>query len=278
MQNLRALGRDTGPEAISIRNSWAQVTGAAGVPRRALELFDEMLSIRAARDPGGRPPGYLVGNRAGMLEALGRYPEALAAHQLSVDLARIEHSRMGELHCLLGLASTATKMHDRPAAEKYLAEFTRLAGAGLPSDGLMWDGRVMILAQLDLADGRLNSARQQFDEVLARPSGVAATIGARLGLGEVELASGDATRAADDALIALKAAQSLQGGLPHSNLTGASWLLRGRALAQLGQSAEAHEAFVAAAAHLSATVDSGHPALAQARSLASAGLAARASL
>src|SRR5262249_11727367 len=155
-------------------------------------------------------------------------------------------SRMGELHCLLGLASTATKMHDRPAAERYLAEFTRLAGPSLPADGLMWSGRMMILAQLDLADGRLSSAREQFNEVLARPSGISTEIGARLGLAEVELASGDAARAADDALIALKASQSMQGGLPYSNRTGVSWLLRGRALAQLGQSAEAHEAFVAA--------------------------------
>ena len=65
------VGRDRSPDAISVRNNWAIVSMGAGEPRKALELYDQTLQIVTQKDPGARPPQYLLGNRARALEALG---------------------------------------------------------------------------------------------------------------------------------------------------------------------------------------------------------------
>jgi tetratricopeptide (TPR) repeat protein len=43
MKKYAELGRDGGPDAIAVRNNWAVVFDDAGVPRRALEIYDDLL-------------------------------------------------------------------------------------------------------------------------------------------------------------------------------------------------------------------------------------------
>jgi hypothetical protein len=66
----------------------------------------------------------------------------------------------------------------------------------------------------------------------------------------------------------LSITQAAQGGVPYSDRTGRAWFVLGRVLAQQGDATRALEAFNAALAHLSNTVDDNHPLLIRARQLA----------
>jgi hypothetical protein len=85
---------------------------------------------------------------------------------------------------------------------------------------------------------------------------------------EINLTEGRLAEAEADARQALLLAQSAQGGVPHSNRTGLSWLALGKALAQKNDADGARQAFHAAVDHLSNTVDANHPMLLLARELA----------
>jgi tetratricopeptide (TPR) repeat protein len=80
-------GRAWAPYAVTIRSNWAIVDINAGVPRHALELYDQMLAYMTSNDPGVRLPPYMVHNRARSLELIGRYAEARAAYAQGRDLA-----------------------------------------------------------------------------------------------------------------------------------------------------------------------------------------------
>jgi len=70
-----------------------------------------------------------------------------------------------------------------------------------------------------------------------------------------------------DARKALALAQDAQGGVPHSNRTGLSWLVLGRVLAKKGDTVGSRQALLAAIDHLSNTVDPDHPLLLLAQQL-----------
>src|SRR5262249_26877972 len=74
------LGLEHGEQATSVRNNLAVAYEAAGMPRRALPMYDEIVKTMAARTAGSIHPVYLL-NRAHTLEALGRFPDAFAEYQ-----------------------------------------------------------------------------------------------------------------------------------------------------------------------------------------------------
>src|SRR6185437_8474321 len=84
---------------------------------------------------------------------------------------------------------------------------------------------------------------------------------------ELNLEEGRMADAEADARRALSITQAAQGGVPYSDRTGRAWFVLGRVLAQQGNAAQARDAFNAALAHLSNTVDDNHPLLVRARQL-----------
>jgi hypothetical protein len=103
---------------------------------------------------------------------------------------------------------------------------------------------------------------------VAATSGSKATaVDGEIGKAEALLIAGDTAAAAASARVALGASISLQSGLPYSQRAGRAWLLLGRALQRLGQSAGAQDAIESAVTNLSNTVDEKHPALIEARAL-----------
>jgi cytochrome c-type biogenesis protein CcmH/NrfG len=93
------------------------------------------------------------------------------------------------------------------------------------------------------------------------------TVYGELDLAELELASNNPAAAENDARTALNVATSLQGVAPHSNLSGLSWLMLGRALQSRGDVDNARLAFASAVDNLSNTVDAAHLALIDARKM-----------
>ena len=266
LQKYAEFGRDGGSLALSVRTSWATMHDIAGMPRRSLELYDQISAIMTQRNPGSTPPSYVAGDRALALEELGRYEEARAAYELELRIATRQQDIFRRVHGLWGLASVAQRLHETQTATEYLEQMSAVMTPSIPAGSAPWISRTLVQGRIELAGGRLESARALFTGALERASGTQA-IRARLGKAESELLSGDAAAAADDAQLALKAAMSAQGGFQYSNQTGLAWLMLGSAQRKLGQHGQAYRALDAAVTNLSNTVDERHPALMEARNL-----------
>jgi serine/threonine protein kinase len=262
-----AAGREHSPATIILRSNWAIVNTTAGVPKRALELYDQLLTLTTERDPGARPPAAIVHNRGRALQEIGRLAQARSAFELGRQLSSQAKDDNFQAFCLLGLASVAVQSEDRAGARRYLAEVSELIGSSQSASSPVLMKRAAIQGRVDLADGKLDEARAQFDWALGRNRKNETAISAALGKAEVELAAGDSAAAMTNAHTALDIATSLQGGVPYSNFTGLSWLTLGRALQARGQIAAARKAFELAVTHLSNTVDADHPELVRAREL-----------
>jgi tetratricopeptide (TPR) repeat protein len=258
------VGRDRSPDALVVRSNWALVSGAAGTPKRAVALYDEALAIVEERDPGGSPPAYMIHNRARSLQLVGRFAESQAAFELGEQLAVRQENHELQGYCLLGLAGVAADLHDTTAAATYLQKFALLPGTVTGEEGPLWPAQLLVRGKLHIEDGRFDAALLDFDRALHGSSGPSAFT-ARLGKAEAELLAGNATGATSDAQVALELAASLQGGLPYSNRTGLAWLMLGRALRKSGDPVRAQAAFESATRNLANTVDTGHPALLEAR-------------
>jgi len=265
LQRYIQAGRDKSVHAASLIDLWALMSTGTGAPKRALELYERVLSAFVERDAGSGLRPAVVHNRAHALEAIGRYAEARRAYELANRLGAAVKIPAIQGSSLLGLASVAQQTGDRASAAEYLKAADALLdshGGGGPSMRL-----AVLHGKLAMLDGNLDEARRRYNSVLDRHGKNAPTIGAALGRAEVELLTGDAAAAVVDARAALDLAKSLQGTMPYSNYTGLSWLMLGRALEAQGDRAQAHEALLAAVNNLSNTVDEDHPDLVRARKL-----------
>ncbi len=279
MKKYAELGRDGGPDAIAVRNNWAVVFDDAGMPRRALEIYDETLRAFTERNPDSDPPAYLVGNRARTLERVGRHREAEAAYHLAFELSGKQHNLLGQIYCLLGLAATAQESGDPAASAAYLDRAGTLMDPRAPSENPPRMSRALVLSRLpaqataaliqgrlDIIAGRYGAARIQLGRAVA--DGHPAVVqSATWAIAEMQLRTGDAKGAEENARRTLARSIALQGGLPYSTGTGHSYLKLARALHQLGDVEQARAALASAIEHLSHTVDEEHPLLVQARAL-----------
>ena len=267
LKKYREAGRERSPNALVLINNWAITSSAAGVPMRALALYDQVLNFIAQADQSSRPPQSVINNRALALERIGRYAQARAAYEWGYQLARQAKSPEAQVSSLLGLASVAKQSGDRIAAARYLREIIELLGPAADANSPQLIGHALVSGQLKLADGKAGEARAEFDRVLSRKKKGSTAIAAALGKAEVELLSGDAANAVTNARRALDLATYLQGGVPYSYHAGLSWLMLGRALQALSDIPQARKAFEAAVTHLSNTVDADQPELLRARRL-----------
>jgi tetratricopeptide (TPR) repeat protein len=248
-----------------IRNNMALVSEAAGMPKRALQLYDDTLAALAQRSPDAKPPVYLAVNRSRALEAIGRLREAQQAYESAMQIAVDSQHTIGQMQILVGLAAIAIQLGDMTTAAAYLDRTSEVLGSVKEADKTP---RVALMrGRLALARGDITEARRRFEAVAANTGSKATAVDGELGKAEALLAAGDPAAAKESARVALSAATSLQSGLPYSQRTGRAWLLLGRALRQLHETAEAERAFTSAVMHLSNTVDENQAALVEARAL-----------
>jgi serine/threonine-protein kinase len=268
MQKYAALGRDGTPNAISVRNNWALVSMAAGVPKQALEKFDDILRALAERDPESQPPSYVLTNRARALEQAGRYQEARSLFAAGLEVSRQQNSIDWQLRCLIGLTSTSVALHDGRAAAGYIQEMSvTLQREGIDS-GPTFQAVEVAAGKYALEVGNVDAAGAHFSRAVEQKGGVGATrIAALLGQAEVALLLNNPAEAEGSARTALELSKSAQGESKYSCHTGLSWLMLGRALHARRDTARVESAFEAAIAHLSDTVDPDHPELRRAREL-----------
>lgn len=272
LQKYVEAGRERSPNAIVMLTHWALVSANSGVPKQALALYDRILGVIMTHDPEASPPPQLIFNRARVLESIGRFAQARSGYESALQLARQTGNVSAEGLALAALADMAERFGDRRAAEQYLHELDEKLGSSLPSYGGLMARRTMIQGWLDVASGKLDGARAQFDAAERSVNNKLWTHDVLMSKAETDLLAGDATSAITHARAALDKVISRQGGVPYSSGTGHAWLLLGRALSAGGERASAHEALQLAVTHLSNTVDADHPALVLAHDLLAAEL------
>jgi serine/threonine protein kinase len=263
------VGRDRSPDAISVRNNWAIVSMGAGEPGKALGLFDQTLRIVAQKDPGARPPQYLLANRARALEALGRYAQAREAYALCEPKVPGTATAALDQFCLLGIASVERELGNLAAADEYIAKAAASISPTVPQG---FPARVtlrMMRAKVAISKGQFAAARTELDSVLANARMDALVLSALLIRGELNLEENRLPAALEDARRALTLAQRARGGVPFSSRVGQASLLVARVLARQGAATQAKQAARTAIDNLSQTVDAGHPWLKEAHQLAS---------
>lgn len=241
----------------------------AGEPRKALELFDQTLRSVAQKDPGARPPPYLLANRARALEALGRYEDAREAYSLCEPKVWGAGTAAMDQFCLLGIASVERELGNLAAADRYIANAAESINPTVPQG---FPARItlrMMRAKVAISKGQFAAARTELDSVLAAARMEALVLSALLIRVELNLAQNKLPAALDDAGRALTLAQRARGAVPYSSRVGQASLLIARILARQGNAAQAKQAAQTAVDHLSRTVDAGHPWLQEARQLAS---------
>jgi tetratricopeptide (TPR) repeat protein len=265
LQKLAEVGRDWSPNALVARSNYGYLLESAGAPKRALQTYDEVLSVLAERDPDSDPPVYLLVNRGRSLESIGRFEQARASLERGLKVAEASEFTDAAVLCLTGLSRIAIQLGDVATAEQFLGKATQVVTS--PEQFEKYPTVPLAAGSLALAQGKLDEARQRFEQAATNKHNAAAVIYAKLGKAEVELRAGDPATAERDAQVALDAAKASQAGLPHSQLVGRSWLMLGRALQARGQGAQAHKAFESAVSDLSNTVDNDHPLLREARNL-----------
>jgi tetratricopeptide (TPR) repeat protein len=258
------LGFDHGENATTTRNNLAVAYQTAGVPLRALPIFEENLRIMAERMPTPHPV-FMI-NRAQSLESIGRYTDARAAYQAGLE-ANAHHDRNSQVTFQLGLANTSRRLGDLPAAAKYLDDAAATLGPDESPSSFMSVKLDVARGMLDIANGKPEQAQAEFTRAAASPHGLTTPWDIDLGKAEANLLSGDPNTAAQDARAALDKATALRGDLPWSFRTGLASLLLGRALDKLGDHTQARQAIETAVQNLANTVATDHPELLRAREL-----------
>ncbi|HWM70401.1 MAG TPA: serine/threonine-protein kinase [Steroidobacteraceae bacterium] len=265
LQMYAELGLERGENAMTARNNLAVAYQTAGMPLRALPIFEQNLRITSERGNAAPHPVLLI-NRAQALEFIGRYADARAVYQTGLDTeAGRDHT--SKVTFLIGLANTSRRLGDLTAAGKYLDTAAEVLGPAEPADSFISTKLALARGMLALATGRLDDGQAQFARASISPHGMTTPLDIDLGKAEANLLGGDAAAAAQNAKAALSKATTLQGDLPWSFRTGLASLMLGRALQKLGDHAKAHDAFDTAVKHLSNTVAADHPELVRAREL-----------
>ena len=273
LQLYAEIGLEHGDHATTARNNLAVAYQTAGLPKRALPIFEETLRVMADRGVVAPPPVFTA-NRAQSLEFIGRCAEARAAYQAGLD-SDAGRDRILQVTFLIGLANTARCLGDTAAATKYLATATAVLGPSEPTDPLILMRLGLARGMLDLAIGQLDAAQVEFARAAVTPHGKTTPIDISLGKAEADLLAGNAAASAANSKAALDRAISLQGDMPWSLRTGLASLMLGRAQDAMGDHERALKLFQAAVQHLSNTVDADHPALLRARSLSAPAPTAR---
>lgn len=265
IEQFTRVGRDRSPDAVSVRNNWAIVSLSAGEPRKALAIYDETLAIVAQKDPGSRPPQYLLANRARALEALGRYTEARDAYMSC--LTPTAAPGMKDYFCLLGLASIERELGNLQRADDYIARTAAILSPSVPEDYPPRISLEVMRAKVAISRGQFADARARLDSALERTKADSQAITGRMARAELGLLEGRLPDALADVRTSLVLAQRAQGGVPYSSRFGQASLLLARILVRQGETDQARAAARTAVDHLSRTVDHDHPWLRQAREL-----------
>jgi tetratricopeptide (TPR) repeat protein len=267
---LERTGHVESHDAAVVLNNWGIATIEIGNPLHALRLFDQAVAITRRRSPVGDPDPSSIANLAAALRTLARYPEAAAAYDTQLRMARLDGNAVGEAYALVGGARVATKLGQFDQAQQFLdAAATKTREGQIPAGSPGSLMQKVALGQLWAAQGRAADGTAMLTDAIDSYKKLgcchAAKALALISRAEISLALAHLDPAAADAMSALEIAQGAQGTAPFSNATGSAWLMLGRVRQAQGRFAEARRAYELATKHLVNTLGEQHPDTLRAR-------------
>jgi tetratricopeptide (TPR) repeat protein len=263
LDEMAKMGRSESPGVSFLRNNWGMASFASGDPRRALEQYDEALRLAVQKSVEGKPPPYLLHNRAAALSALARYPEALKAYDVAFEAATDAGNAAVRIGAIAGRANTYALMGDVSRTESELAVVTPEVGKTIPADSSPAMTIGLAQARVDAARGRLPEAITRLTKIVeffdGRQMAVAPLVRVLIFRADVYLQQANESAAIADAQRALEISRALEGDKPYSSLTGQSLLVLARIQESRGQHIAAQAAAKQALPHLTEALGSEHP-------------------
>jgi serine/threonine-protein kinase len=222
----RQLDRLNSASALAILNNWSTSSVAAGDVKQALGVIDEVIRL------GSQQISVLpLVNRASVLLALARYPEAIEQADAALAVTRDAPNKVAEASALLSKTGAYTEMGELDAAEDTLA-LAKNTVAKLPPDATV---RLIIglrESKLALAKNDTRRALDSIEPTIAfftkRQMRIAPLALALLLRADAQQRLGAPQLAKRDAEESLRISQQIQGDRPFSMLTGQSWLTLAR--------------------------------------------------
>lgn len=258
--SLAKIGRGESVATYAIRSRWAAIAADTGDTLRALHDYEQLLKVVAASSLSGKPPAWLLANRASLLMQLARYPEAIANYDEAIALARASGNLQYETVTRASRADVFVSMGQPEIAAREMRELAPLIDKTVAADSTFMHRIMRVRARIDAAEGRTPEALSRYSEVIGK-SNITDAMLARvlaersdlyLKLGQTELALADAQRD-------LEVARKLQRDKPYSAYTGRALAVLARV--QLARAApdDAHASASAATLNLSKTLGDDHP-------------------
>jgi serine/threonine protein kinase len=272
LEKMKQMGRGESPSIFFLRNNWGIASFSAGDTRRALEQYEEALRIATQGSIGGKPPPYLLLNRASALAALARYSEALEAYGVAIESAARAGNNAVRVASLAARANTYAVMGNVDRAERELAVIAPEIGKTVPADSVPAMTILYAVARVDSQRGRHREALVGLTKIIAffdsRGVAVAAIVRALVLRGEVHLQQGNTAAAMADARRALEISRKLQGDKPYSSHTGVALSLVARIRESGGDPGAAKSEAAEAVSHLVETFGADHPQTREAQQFA----------
>ena len=266
-----ALGLgDTVPALGSARDR-AMMYQELGDLAGSIRLYESVRDAWTRADPAAPPSSNIIANLAYALAHAGRFEEALAGYRESEAVARSQGDKVVAYNIRMLIVELEV-MRGRPSeARREFEAAERERDFEPPAGGAAQWARLCAQAYLALAEGRPAAAIEVLKgESLGKASAGAITM--LLVRASAHLLAGDLQAADADARIALENARKLQGSRASSFRTGLALLTLARMGARSGRAAEARQLAREALDQLTPQLDGRHPALEEARHLASSTL------
>jgi eukaryotic-like serine/threonine-protein kinase len=266
LARLAKVGRGESMATYAVRARWARIAAQTGDTQRALDEYEQLLRIVAASSLNGKPPAYLVLSRGSLLAQLARYPEALAALDESIALAKRSNNTLDLMFAGAARADVRVSMHDVTTAARELQDLRPLIAATIAADSTGMERVLRLQARIAAAEGDLPKALATYSELIARPGIQKVTLARALAeRADLYLEQGALDLALADAQRDLQVARELQLDQQYSAHTGRALAVLARCQEARSESAAARASAAEAAINLAKTLGDDHPDTQRAR-------------
>jgi serine/threonine protein kinase/tetratricopeptide (TPR) repeat protein len=272
-----ALGYDETQDAVVLYSNWALELDQVGRPLDAVRLYDRIMAIGNAGNPGAVAPMILT-NYGKALRQLDRLPQASETLSRAYAGALELKDEVVINQSLLERSRIYILQHDARSAKEMLDLLEPRLQKSLPKGHYAFAALASARARIAVEQGDLAQAERLLNE--ARDILEAAVKAGRAGAytlppllmdrAAVEIRLGHFGAALDDANQAVRHAASQVPAGTLSSAVGHTYLTLAKALAANGRAPEARAAAKQAAEHLQRTLGEEHPDTQQALKLAAA--------